>query len=170
MMQEVVRVLKPDGVFMISSPDRFVYSDSVNYKNPFHVKELYKHEFEALIRTYFDNVVFNSQKVFFGSIVGGLSGGNFLHYNMKDGQCIRSQLDGAPYLLAFASNTELPVPCFGILETSIENAEQVVQLREHVMLLNEKIAGLDKELVRSRRGPFRRLLRSLKKRMKILGI
>lgn len=170
MMQEVVRVLKPDGVFMISSPDKYVYSESVNYKNPFHVKELYRHEFEALIRTYFDNVVFHSQKVFYGSIVGGLSEDTFLHFRMEDGQCIRSQLDGAPYLLALASNSGLPVPCSGMLETSIENAEQVVQLRKHVMLLNDKMMLLNDKIARlhdkinKSRGPIRRFFRYLKKK------
>lgn len=170
MMQEVVRVLKPDGVFMISSPDKFVYSDSVKYKNPFHVKELYKHEFETLIRSYFDNVVFHCQKVLYGSIVGGLSEDTFLHFQMEDGQRIKSQLAGAPYLLALASKSELPLPCSGVLETSISNSDEVEQWGKQVELLNDRIAALDKELDRSRRGPFRRLLRSLKKRMKILGI
>ena len=167
MMQEVVRVLKPDGVFMISSPDKFVYSDSVNYKNPFHVKELYKHEFETLIRSYFDNVVFHCQKVLYGSIVGGLSKDTFLHFQMEDGQRIQSQLAAAPYLLALASKSELPPSCSGVLETSVVNTEEVEQFRKHVELLNGRIAVLDNELARYRQGPFRRLFRSLKKRIKI---
>src|SRR5690606_13277305 len=42
MMNEVKRVLKPEGTLIISSPDKYFYSDLRNYNNPFHVKELYK--------------------------------------------------------------------------------------------------------------------------------
>ena len=39
MMREVKRVLRPDGILIISSPDKYVYSDVSGYKNPFHVRE-----------------------------------------------------------------------------------------------------------------------------------
>src|SRR5213076_2544358 len=45
MLDEIKRVLKPDGVLIISSPNRLTYSDEPGYKNPFHVKELYYDEF-----------------------------------------------------------------------------------------------------------------------------
>ena len=37
MLAEIKRVLKPDGLLIISSPEKREYSDSPNYKNAFHV-------------------------------------------------------------------------------------------------------------------------------------
>lgn len=55
MMLEIKRILKEDGLLIMSSPDKKFYSDARNYKNEFHVKELYKDEFNNLIAKYFNN-------------------------------------------------------------------------------------------------------------------
>ncbi|PJB20593.1 MAG: hypothetical protein CO117_00435 [Flavobacteriaceae bacterium CG_4_9_14_3_um_filter_33_16] len=61
MMLEIKRVLKPDGIVIMSSPDKLYYSDKRNYKNIFHVKELYKNEFKILVEKYFNEVQMLSQ-------------------------------------------------------------------------------------------------------------
>ncbi|WP_329953643.1 methyltransferase domain-containing protein [Stenotrophomonas sepilia] len=53
MMAEIRRVLRPDGVLVMSSPNKEVYSDRAGYHNDFHVKELYQAEFQALVGRYF---------------------------------------------------------------------------------------------------------------------
>lgn len=53
MMAEIRRVLRPDGIVVMSSPNKEVYSDRAGYHNDFHVKELYQAEFEALVGRYF---------------------------------------------------------------------------------------------------------------------
>ncbi len=53
MMAEIRRVLRPDGVMVMSSPNKEVYSDRAGYHNDFHVKELYQDEFQALVARYF---------------------------------------------------------------------------------------------------------------------
>ncbi|MDY0987411.1 class I SAM-dependent methyltransferase [Flavobacterium sp. CFBP9031] len=55
MMLEIKRVLKPDGIVIISTPDKLYYSEERNLLNEFHVKELYKHEFKNLINNYFNH-------------------------------------------------------------------------------------------------------------------
>lgn len=55
MMAEIKRVLKPEGLVIISTPDKHYYSDVPNFKNKFHVKELYKDEFSKLIGNYFNH-------------------------------------------------------------------------------------------------------------------
>ncbi|BAU26503.1 GT2 family glycosyltransferase [Aneurinibacillus soli] len=52
-LTEVKRVLKEDGVFIISTPDKRVYSDIPGYKNEFHVREFYQDEFESFLKRYF---------------------------------------------------------------------------------------------------------------------
>lgn len=49
MMNEIKRVLKPNGILIISSPDKLNYSDKRNFSNQFHIKELYKNEFKELL-------------------------------------------------------------------------------------------------------------------------
>lgn len=54
MMQEIKRVLKHNGLLIISTPDKAIYSDKQGFKNEFHIKELYKNEFAALISKYYN--------------------------------------------------------------------------------------------------------------------
>ncbi len=67
MMAEIKRVLRPEGVLIISSPDKKEYSVLPNYRNPFHVRELFKEEFVDLIQAYFKNMVLVSQRIVYGS-------------------------------------------------------------------------------------------------------
>jgi SAM-dependent methyltransferase len=45
LLNEVKRVLAPDGALIVSTPNKSAYSDEPQYKNPFHVSELYYDEF-----------------------------------------------------------------------------------------------------------------------------
>jgi len=63
-MAEIKRVLKDDGIFIVSMPNKHIYSDSSDYKNPWHKRELYLNEFEILLRSTFKNVLIYGQKVF----------------------------------------------------------------------------------------------------------
>ena len=57
LLDEIKRVLTPDGVLVISSPDRLSYSASTAAgANPFHLKELSIPELEALLRARFRTV------------------------------------------------------------------------------------------------------------------
>lgn len=69
MMLEIKRVLKPDGLLIMSSPDKYNYSEKRGFRNKFHVKELYLEEFENLIKKYFkyDKMLF--QRYFHGSMM-----------------------------------------------------------------------------------------------------
>ncbi|HOV84335.1 MAG TPA: class I SAM-dependent methyltransferase [Paludibacteraceae bacterium] len=69
MMEEICRVMKSEGILIISSPDKYYYSDVPNFKNEFHVKELYYEEFKNLISRYFQKSIFFSQRNFGGSII-----------------------------------------------------------------------------------------------------
>lgn len=56
MLDEFKRVLKKDGVVIISTPDKKVYTDDSGEVNKFHVKELYRQEFLDMLQLYFKNV------------------------------------------------------------------------------------------------------------------
>lgn len=63
MMTEIRRVLKPDGSLIISSPNKLIYSDNCNYQNPYHIKELYYHEFKNLLSRHFKYVWIGGQRI-----------------------------------------------------------------------------------------------------------
>ncbi len=67
MILEIKRVLKKDGLLIISTPDKLFYSDKRNFKNEFHVQELYKNEFQDLISQNFLNYQCLNQKYILGS-------------------------------------------------------------------------------------------------------
>lgn len=49
MLAEFARVLVPEGLLVVSSPNRRLYSDARNYVNPFHLRELYRDELARLL-------------------------------------------------------------------------------------------------------------------------
>ena len=126
-ISEVKRVLKPDGLFIISTPDKSTYSDNAAYKNPFHKKELYENEFKELIQKYFLFTGFYKQSSFPGSIflretdpkIERIYSGN---YN----RITKDILPVALYHIAFASAKELPL----IPSSMFQNDQTLNQILE----------------------------------------
>lgn len=73
-MREVNRLLAPDGLFIISSPNRPEYSDRTGYKNEYHVKELDKTELKTLIDQHLPAQRWFAQRAAFHSMVWPLDG------------------------------------------------------------------------------------------------
>lgn len=73
-------VLAPDGILIISTPNRHIYTDAVetDLHNPFHQKELYREEFVDLLKEYFPQVQLLGQSLVTGSAVGTAHGETFL--------------------------------------------------------------------------------------------
>ena len=69
MMLEIKRVLKPNGILIISTPDKLYYSDRRNFVNNFHIKELYKNEFTELLLKYFKNIQLLTQQFVNGNSI-----------------------------------------------------------------------------------------------------
>lgn len=138
MMQEVKRVLRPTGVLLISSPDKHHYSVETGYINPFHVKELYQHEFKLLLRTHFANVTFFGQRVIYGSCIFSESVPTPVSSHLrKDGILIESAGVIKPtYWIALASDVLLPQLASGILEQPINDTE-IIQSWQKVLAERE---------------------------------
>jgi 2-polyprenyl-3-methyl-5-hydroxy-6-metoxy-1,4-benzoquinol methylase len=73
LLSEVKRLLKKDGIFIVSSPNKVTYTDIPQYDNPFHEKELYFEEFEELLKKYFNHTHFLGQKIYTGSHIWNIS-------------------------------------------------------------------------------------------------
>ena len=63
LLTEAKRLLKADGIFIVSTPNKVTYHDESREDNPFHKKELYFDEFQKLLTKYFRNVTFLGQRV-----------------------------------------------------------------------------------------------------------
>lgn len=125
MMAEIKRVLKPDGVLLISSPDKLHYSIKANNVNPHHVKELFESEFRSLLGDTFSNVGYFAQRVIYGSGIFGVGiTSDSSNYRLENKIVEKiSGLKAPMYWVAIASNGTLPPVKSGILEQSIEDSE-----------------------------------------------
>ncbi|WGZ93711.1 MAG: methyltransferase domain-containing protein [Candidatus Thiothrix putei] len=69
MLAEIRRVLHSNGIFIISSPNRPVYSEESGEHNEFHVKELDFQEFDTLLRTQFSLIQYAGQRLQIASVI-----------------------------------------------------------------------------------------------------
>lgn len=110
MLEEIVRVLIPSGLLIISSPDKKFYLDQTGNVNEFHLKELYFHEFKKLLKQYFLNQSFMHQRIVYGSFINPekVKGGLLFYVgNVEKINTIES-LPSAVYNISICSNGELP--------------------------------------------------------------
>lgn len=72
MLDEFRRVLAPDGVLLLSSPDKVAYNAQAAAPNPYHVRELDRGELLALLRPRFAAVELYGQRLGFHSLLWSL--------------------------------------------------------------------------------------------------
>ena len=63
LIAEAARVLRPDGLFLVSTPNKAIYTDQAGYHNPYHPSELYEAEFVQALRERFEGVRLFGQRV-----------------------------------------------------------------------------------------------------------
>jgi SAM-dependent methyltransferase len=69
MLSEFRRVLAPDGVLIISSPNKAVYSEETGYSNHFHVRELTREELAAALASSFPQQAWYGQRALAHSLI-----------------------------------------------------------------------------------------------------
>jgi glycosyltransferase involved in cell wall biosynthesis/SAM-dependent methyltransferase len=148
MMAEVKRVLRPDGLLIISTPDKYRYSVEPGYKNEFHVKELFRHEFEGLLRKHFAIASFYGQRVAFGSLIIG-KGPSVklakLPTESEDLACGEEMTDPI-YWIGLASDAALPLIGSSFLEQAIERSETVLAYAGALGQQEIKLSALQQSL------------------------
>lgn len=73
-LKEVARLLGDDGVLVMSTPDRRLYSEATGQHNPFHERELALEEFQELLAAHFSHVAGWGQRTVTGSHLHALEG------------------------------------------------------------------------------------------------
>jgi len=84
MLSEFARVLKPDGLFVLSSPNKKLYSDARNYVNEFHVHELDRDALSQLLAQHFPAQRWFSQRLAYWS-------GLWKEGEMQNGESLRAE-------------------------------------------------------------------------------
>jgi len=156
MMLEIKRVLKPDGFLIISSPNRFVYSDEPKYVNEHHVKELYYDELIELLNRHFKHVRCDGQRLATGSFVFPLSTTDRDHYvaYSGDARLLTKQvypLQSPVYFIALCSDASLPKARLAsvyldgkddlLKKLEAERLNHINQLQLQVQRLEETVAA-----------------------------
>lgn len=150
------RVLKPDGVLLLSSPDKRTYSDLTGYDNEFHVRELYRDELEALLDRHFPDYRLYGQKLMFHSLVwamGESTGPGIEHLTSRDaGEVERTPRPHAEplYFLAVAAAEGVSLPSSGGLSLFTDAEESVYthyndEVRKHIRA-GELLAEREREI------------------------
>lgn len=108
MLKEIKRVLKKDGILIISTPDKAFYSDARNFNNQFHIKELYEHEFKELLEKYFSNIKFLKQVSGYNSLMVKADG--YIDFSASNGDYSKItdiKPFGPMYWIAIGSDSEI---------------------------------------------------------------
>ncbi len=109
LIKDFKRVLKPDGVLIISTPDKMEYSDKTGFENEYHVKELYKNEFAELVEPVFKYCQWYGQKLMFTSTIWHLNRElNSIQFDCMDekNQIKSEPLFNPMYFILVASNIQ----------------------------------------------------------------
>jgi GT2 family glycosyltransferase/glycosyltransferase involved in cell wall biosynthesis/SAM-dependent methyltransferase len=145
-LKETSRLLKEDGLLIISSPNKNIYTIKNNYNNPFHKKELDLSQFNHLLKSQFKNVDLFAQRQTCGSVILPqlMPPANVDTFNTIDSLSYEHEDSFASpqYFVAFASNADLPNPPASILS----NDTYIGQLQQSAVLEAQRAEGAVKRL------------------------
>jgi SAM-dependent methyltransferase len=157
LLTEFSRVLRDDGMLVISSPDKRTYSELSGFRNEFHVRELYRHELLDLLRPHFPHVHLYGQKLLFQSVLwkldASLDDGGVNASTFADGHPAAGLSYPPMYYVALCAKKALPeglpaVSLFGDREESVY-VHYNHEIRKN-MSAGQRIAELEAEVERLR--------------------
>jgi SAM-dependent methyltransferase len=165
MLAEFARVLAPGGCLFISSPDKAVYSEEQGSDNPFHVRELYRDEFEQLLAGHFPHYSMLGQRLLFHSAVWSLEANDRALLQQADGEGLASGPGALPppmYFLALCARQAEHLPALEAGLCLFDDAQQSVyqhyqgEIRRNmaaggiIAARDKEIAGCQQEIARLR--------------------
>ncbi|WP_342757077.1 methyltransferase domain-containing protein [Kineothrix sedimenti] len=147
-LREIGRVLKKDGILVMSTPNKEIYSDLYNFKNEFHIKEFYKDEFIRFLGTKFENIKLYNQYFEVASFIDSVEDKDDKVKYFKNTE---KYLREGKYFIALASNGDLSNSCISSVFMN-EDTEydkkiaRIFQLQEAEEVRNKHLRQLDDEI------------------------
>lgn len=130
-LSEIKRVLTVDGILIMSTPDKYIYTDLPGYFNKFHVKEFYKEEFHQFLNNYFSFVEFYNQKFEVFSIIANSNSSKLSKISLDSNE----EMNHGKYIIAVCSNSQVA----NIDLSSIVANKQLELLRQRILTLQEEV-------------------------------
>ncbi len=144
---EVRRVLRPGGLFIVSTPDRNVYSALDRDPNPYHVQELTPPEFGRLLQAHFARFEIFYQRPILGSVMVSQGLGDWRSYERRSADILEAT-DGLPradYLIGVATDGEMP-PLFSSTYIDRRRVHALVEELERLPPISARAAELAQEV------------------------
>jgi O-antigen biosynthesis protein len=141
-MSEIKRTLKNEGVLIISTPDKILYSEGNRPSNKFHLKEFYRDEFYSFLKRYFTVVDFFYQNRQAATILSQ-SGQEYLKVVHSN------EFNCGKYIVAICADVELPnninlnSVVYDLDHEYIRNVNRIVELQQEVEKLGTWGTGLN---------------------------
>jgi len=111
MIAEFARVLTPEGLLVMSSPNRPQYSEARDYHNPFHEHELDRAELEALLASAFPACRWFRQRRYLGSALWSEDAGEGYEALRGDARTVDpAAAPEAMYVVVVAARTQDALP------------------------------------------------------------
>ncbi len=161
LLTEFKRILKKNGLLVISTPDKNVYSATDAHHNEFHVKELAAEEFQELMNRNFKHVLYFGQQFQANSLISlqpqiqehDSNTQALLVAQGKEFKYAKNQ-QLPTYLIAVASNDsaaiesfrQLPASTFNDANNSLFNHYEAQV--ERMMLADQRLAELEQQLTK----------------------
>ena len=154
MISEIGRVLRPGGVFIISSPNRPIFHEEYGSENDFHVKELDFREFDELLSKEFKFVDYYGQRMIMGSMIKSVNRESPSYNSWHDNGDVLLKGTGKGvvdpvYYIAICTNDKNDMP---LVEPSLVFPDETdlvryyLSLAKWAQLMDKKVKELEAEV------------------------
>lgn len=172
-LADIYRVLKEDGILIMSTPNKAEYTDKYNFQNKWHIREFYIEEFVKFLNSKFSKVRLYQQYL---EVASFLDCEELVDDRIQ--YCVKREKYSptGKYVIAVAGNRELPVESISSVfmhhkATYLPTLDELNYCRHEAIVCREKIKNMDECLNENKlqREELDRRAEELEKRMALIN-